>query len=156
MSSGLITALKNLFSSRSFSKISDTQELALVDTLALAMSADHDVSAVEREELTSLLRALDWNQSTALESYVEESLDKAKRYLAEPGGVLKYCMDISARLEEDWLREEAYYFAGRISTSDNRVDTNEHEFLQALVQALALDNDAQARIADQLLRETSF
>lgn len=156
MGIGMITALRNLFSDRKFSKISDIQELALVDTLALAMAADGDVSSVEREELTSLLRALDWNQSTKLEAYVEESLDKSKKYLGESGGVLKYCMDISARLAEDWLREEVYYFAGRISASDQRIDDNEHEFLQALVQSFALDKDAQARIADQLMRETSF
>lgn len=156
MGIGMITALKNLFSDRKFSKINDTQELALVDTLTLAMMADGDVSGVEREELTTLLRALDWNQSMTLEAYVEESLDKAKKFLGESGGVLRYCMDISERLAEDWLREEVYYFAGRISASDNRIDNNEHEFLQALVQSFALEKDAQARIADQLMRETSF
>lgn len=156
MGIGLITSLKNLFSNRKFSSIQDTQELALVDALALAMSADGDVSSVEREELTDLLRALDWNQTTTLESYVEESLNKAQTYLAEPGGMLKYCMDISARLEQEWLREETYYYAARISASDHSIDDNEHNFLQSLVQALALPKDAQARISDQLLRETSF
>lgn len=156
MGIGLITSFKNFFSNRKFSAISDTQELALVDALALAMAADHEVSQVEREELTKLLRALDWKQSGSLESYVERSLDNARRYLGEPGGVLKYCMDISARLAEGWLREEAYYFAGRLSASDQRIEDTEHEFLQALVQAFALDNDTQARIADQIMRETSF
>lgn len=156
MSTGLITSLKNIFSNRKFSAISDAQELALVDALALAMVADHQVSPVEREELTDVLRALDWKQSTTLDAYVEQSLDNARRYLNEPGGVLKYCMDISERLAEGWLREEVYYFAARISASDNRIDDTEHEFLQALVQALALESDTQARIADQIMRETSF
>lgn len=156
MGSGMITALKNLFSGRNFPKIDDTQELALVDALTLAMSVDRDVSDIERKELTSLLRALDWEQSVELESYVSQSLNRANDTLDQQGGVLKYCMDISQRLAEDWLREETYYFAGRISATDHRIGEDEHQFLQSLVQAFALDKVAQARIADQLMRETTF
>jgi hypothetical protein len=156
MGIGIITALSNLFSGRNFSTITDKQELALVDALTFAMAADHEVSDTEQQELVKSLRVLDWEQKTSLESYVEHALAKAREKVAEQNGALAYCTDISRRLGEDWLREETYYLAGRISATDHDVNAGEQAYLRAMVEAFAIDNDTHARITNQLMREMHF
>lgn len=156
MATGLFTAISNLFSNRNFSKISDEQERALVDALTFAMAADHDVSKVEREHLTRALRVLDWRQATPLESYIDEAITRALRQIADERNMFDYCTDIAERLGEGWLREETYYLAGHIAAADKDINPDEQAYLRAMVLAFAIDPATQARIADQLLRETTF
>ncbi|QDG53792.1 hypothetical protein FIV42_24525 [Persicimonas caeni] len=152
----IITALSNLFSGRSFSKISAEQEKAMIDALTYAMAVDREIAGDEQKELTSSLRHVKWEEEIPLESYVSESVARAKRISAQPGDAPDYLHQISERLGEDWLREETYYLAARIAASDRDIVSAEQLLLSNMVQAFELDNDTQARIADQLMRETDF
>lgn len=152
----IFTALSNLFAGRSFSKISADQEMAMIDALTYAMAVDREIAATEQEELTSSLRHVDWEEEIPLEAYVSESVERAQRISADPFGAADYLADIGNRLGEDWLREETYYLAARIAAADRDIVSEEQLLLSTMVQAFELDNDTQAKIADQLMRETDF
>lgn len=152
----IITALSNLFSGRNYSKISAEQEKAMIDALTYAMTVDHEVSATEEQELTSSLRNVKWEESVPLESYVHESIERARKNVGEASDAAKYCRDISERLQEDWLREETYYLAAHIAAADRQIVNQEQVLLSTMVDAFGLGHDVQAKIADQLLRETDF
>lgn len=156
MAAGLITLISNLFSGRSYSRINDSQERALVDALVFAMAADHDVSAVERDALVQALKVLKWEQSTSLESYVSDAIERAQQKVAREEDVAAYCADISQRLEEDWLREETYYLSARITAADQDISQDEQAYLREMVKAFEIDDAVQARITNQLIRETQF
>lgn len=153
---GIITALSNLFAGRSFSKISAEQEKAMIDALTYAMAVDREISPAEKDELTSSLRHVDWEEELPIEGYVSESVDRAQRVSTEKSEVAKYLSDIGRRLGQDWLREETYYLAARIAVADRDVVDEEQLLLSTMVRAFGLDNDTQAKIADQLMRESDF
>jgi uncharacterized tellurite resistance protein B-like protein len=153
---GIFTAFSNLFAGRNFSKISADQEKALIDSLTYAMAVDHEVSATEKKELTAALRNLKWRESVPLESYVSESVARAQERTSDQSDAASYCSDIAERLAEDWLREETYYLAARIAAADHEIVDAEQALLSTLVEAFDIDHAKQAKIADQLLRETQF
>lgn len=153
---GIFTSLSNLFAGRNFSKLDETQEKALVDALTYAMAVDRDVDPNEQKELTKALKQLEWRASVPLETYVAEAVERAKNQTNDQAQAAQYCSDIGQRLAEDWLREETYYLAGRIAASDTEIVSEEQVLLGTMVQAFGIDNRTQARIADQLLRETDF
>jgi type III secretion system FlhB-like substrate exporter len=153
---GIFTAFSNLFAGRNFSNISADQEKALIDTLTYAMAADHKVTPTEEQELAQGLRNVDWDESVPLDSYVHESVARAKTLTNEQGDAAAYCRDIAKRLGGDWLREETYYLAARIAAADQEIASEEQVLLHTIVEAFELDDAAQAKISDQLLRETQF
>jgi hypothetical protein len=153
---GIFTAFSNLFAGRSFSKISADQERALIDALTYAMAVDHEVTPTEEKELSQALRNVDWDESVPLESYVRESVERSQSHTRAQGDAMSYLRDISERLVEDWLREETYYLAARIAAADQDIASEEQMLLRTMVEAFDLDDDTQAKISDQLLRETEF
>ncbi len=153
---GIFTTLSNIFSGETFSKLDETQEKALVDILTYAMAIDQNVAAIEQQELTKELHVLEWHASTPLEAYVSEALARAQQMTTDAAQARAYCADISQRLGEDWLREEAYYYAGRIATADSRIAPEEHTLLAAIVESFDIDEKTQGRITDQLMREQQF
>ena len=153
---GLVTSIKNLFSGATFSKLSATQEKAVVDALTYAMAVDRKITPVEEQELADALKGLDWKPTTPPESYVHESTERAKQIANQKTGAAEYCRDISKRLGEDWAREETYYMAARVAAADSKIDSNEQVLLSTMVEAFALDDSTQAKITDQVIREINF
>lgn len=151
----IITALKNMLQGRNFSTIEPDQEKALVDALTYAMAVDHEVAPDEEEELSSALQVLDWDTDESLESYVHTSVERSRASVNEQR-TAEYCRDISERLGEDWLREETYYLAARITASDQEIVSEEQVFLSNMVAAFDLDDATHERITNQLLREVEF
>lgn len=153
---GIFTAFSNLFAGRNFSKITADQEKALIDALTYAMAVDHEVSSTEEKELSQALRNVDWEESIPLDSYVHESVVRAQKQTAEQADAASYCRNIGERLGEDWLREETYYLAARVAAADREIVGEEQVLLRTMVEAFDLDDATQAKISDQLLRETQF
>lgn len=152
----ILNALTNLFSGRSYGSLSPEQEKAFVDALAYAVAIDRDVSQTEEQELTKQLGHLDWKSGVPLDSYVHESIERAKQKTATAADAATYCRDINERLGEDWLREEAYYLSARIAASDSDIVSEEQALLSTMVEAFALDDKVQERITNQLIREMDF
>jgi hypothetical protein len=120
------------------------------------MIADDKVVTGEEDELADALRPLRWKGSQSLESYVSESLDRARRVSDSGSSVREYLRDVSERLEEDWIRDETYYIAARLAASDRSLDELETAYLRVMVEEFGIPEERFARISNQLLRETDF
>jgi hypothetical protein len=152
----IFTTLSNLFSGRNFSNLDANQEKALVDALAFAMAIDHHVDPTEEDELTDALRVLKWRSNVSLAEYVRSAIERAEQKADEQAEAAAYCGELAERLGEDWLREEAYYFAARIAAADAEIVDQEQALLAIMVDAFDIDHATQERITNQLLRETDF
>lgn len=152
----IITTLKNVFSGQKFSSLEAEKEQALVDALTYAVAVDHRVEQEEEEELAEAVDQLDWKGSGSAREYVHESLERARRLAGQPDKMEPHLLDISSRLGEDWLREEAYYLAARVVASDEAVVDQEQQLMRTMVAAFGIDSQTQARITDQIVRETEF
>jgi hypothetical protein len=153
---GLYGVIKNLLEGETFKSLNETQERAFVDALTYTMIADDKVVTGEEDELADALRPLRWKGSQSLESYVSESLDRARRVSDSGSSVREYLRDVSERLEEDWIRDETYYIAARLAASDRSLDELETAYLRVMVEEFGIPEERFARISNQLLRETDF
>ncbi|MGM0556521.1 MAG: hypothetical protein ACQEVA_09115 [Myxococcota bacterium] len=153
---GLFGVIKNLLEGETFKSLDTTQERAFVDALTYTMLADEKVASGEEKELADALRPLKWKGSEPLESYVNESMERARQVSESGQSVRAYLSDISDRLAEDWIRDETYYIAARLAASDNSLDQLETAYLRVMVEEFDIPEDRFARISDQLIRETDF
>lgn len=152
----LITVLKNFLSGAQFSKLDDDQEEALVDTLTYVMAVDGELSDAEEQQLSEALDVLDWDRGTSIDSYVHDSIERAKQKAATVEETRQYCLELSERLGEDWLREETYYLAARMAAADAEIVDDEHGVLKTIVDTFGIDDRTQGRITDQIMREVDF
>jgi hypothetical protein len=117
-----------------------TQVEALIDTLTLAMVAEGEVPDHEREELERTLEQLDWRGTRSIHDYVDDSI-AADRDVVESGEVRSRVEDISERLDDDALREEAYFLAARVAAIDAEVVSDETDVLTTLVDVFDIPRD---------------
>lgn len=153
---GLFGVIKNLLEGETFKSLDDSQERAFVDALTYAMIADDKVASGEEEELADALRPLEWKGSEPLQSYVNESLDRAKVVSDSGDSVREYLRDVSERLAEDWIREETYYITARLAASDRSLDALETAYLRVMVEEFGIPEARLSKISNQLIRETNF
>lgn len=153
---GLFGIIKNFFEGETFRSLTAPQEKAFVDALVYAKVADGDIQGEETEEFKNSLKPLRWKSQEPLSAYVQESVARAEALVASSGDVRAYVADISARLEEDWAREETYYLAARLTASDQGLDYRETAFLKVMVDEFNIPEARLSKISDQLIRETSF
>lgn len=153
---GLYGIIKNFFEGETYKSLDQSQEEAFVDALTYAMIADEKIVTGEEDELADALRPLDWKGSKPLESYVNESIDRARSVADSGSSVRNYLSDVSERLGEDWIREETYYITARLAASDRSLDEFETAYLRVMVEEFGIPEDRLSKISNQLLRETDF
>ncbi len=136
-----------------FRNITQTQEEALIDVLTAAEAIDGQLRDVERQELLSIIEKLEWKGSVPMATYVEQSIERATNIDPVPGELEDYFNEIAQRLDEDWLRQEAYYLASRIVLADDQIVENERLLLKYLVKAFDISSDRQQKIIQRIREE---
>ena len=142
-----------LMTRRKFKGLSQTQDEALVDVLTAAKAIDGQLRDVEREELMRIMEKLDWNGTMSMAAYVEDSIERATKIEVIPAELERFFDDIGDRLEEDWLREEAYYLASRIVLADDQIMENERLLLKYMVKGFGISADKQQLIIRKIRGE---
>lgn len=138
---------------RKFRNITQTQEEALIDVLTAAKAIDGVLRDVERQELMEILGKLEWKGHVSMATYVEESIERATKIEPIPGELEDFFGEISERLREDWLRQEAYYLASRIVLADDQIVDNERLLLKYLVKAFDISAEKQQLIIRTIREE---
>lgn len=142
--------LAELLTGRKFKNLSQSQNEALIDVLTAAKAIDGVLKDVEREELMEIVEKLDWKAGEPIEMYIDKSIRKATELEPVPGQLGQFCEDIGDRLEEKWLKEEAYHLAARVAMADDEVVNSERLLLQHLVEGLNIDSKRQQLIMRKL------
>ncbi len=141
---------------RNFARLEQPQVEGLLDVLTAAKAIDGEIHPDEKAELEQAIKVLPWNGATTPERYIDESIQRAMNVEVTPEALLSFFQDISARLGEDWLRQEAYYYAARISLADQVVQEEERLLLANLVEAFEIQADKQELIIRKVSREMDF
>ncbi len=141
------------FTRRKFSKINQVQEEALIDVLAAAKAIDGVLLDVERRELMEALEHFEWKGALPMESYVEQSVERATKLEPTAEALAAFFADVSQRLEEDWLREEAYYLGSKVALADDEVQEEERLLLKAMVEAFDIPSKRQQLIIRKIRQE---
>ena len=113
---------------------------ALIDAMTLAMVSEGEVPDKERRELEETLDQLDRQDGARLERYVESSLE-ASREAIESNTVRERVASVSDRLDDDRLREEAYFLGARITAIDAEVVSDETDVLTTFVDVFEIPRD---------------
>jgi len=127
-----------------FSTVAQSQLEAFSDLLAIAMIIDRHIAEDERDAISEALEQFDWPGARPSEHFVNRSVHRAWDILAgeEPHAeVLAYCKDIAARLEDDWLRENAFIATIRIINADNKIEPDEADLIDYIQKAFDLDDE---------------
>ena len=141
-----------------FKKLTQDQNEALMEILAMAIVIDGDVSAEELSELGKSAKLLTWQrEDQSAEEFVEGCFADAEA--AREGGheaLRARLQAIVPRLEEEWLREEAYYMSALITSSDASIEESERSLLNLLVEELGIRRERLEFITHKIMKEQSF
>lgn len=151
----LFTKIRRFFAGGRYDDIAQTQTEAVIDALALAVLADGEVADRERRHLRRALEEFKWEGSLPLDVYLDDALDHARQTIEKPDsdGLDDYIADISERLEQQALREDAYFLSAKIAAADKGILEPEREFLQQMVQTFEIDRDRLQTLTRELLQE---
>lgn len=145
--------IANLSTKRKFANLKQDQNEALIDTLAAAKAIDGKLLESERLELMDAMEMLDWKGGKSVDGYVDWTIDKATSLESTPEQLKPFFTDISDRLGEDWLRQEAYYLGSRVALADDEVVEQERVFLMEMVKAFGIPADRQQLIIRKIREE---
>ena len=146
----------NLMTNKMFKNITQAQNEALIDCLALAVAIDGRVDPEELREVRDVLKMMDWRGQLGVEDYLRDALERAQSHAIEEAALRVFASDIAQRLDQDWLCDEAYYISARIATADKDIDEQERVMLNALVESLGLTRERLQHITQKLMAETTF
>jgi tellurite resistance protein len=123
----------------------------LCEAMYLMMAADGTVSGEEREVLRGALRNLSANALRTAD--IDAMLEAAVRNVEE-GGRKARLMAVAEELAVDRGRSEvAFVLAAAIAFADGAVADDENETLNALAEALSIDEDRAEALLDQVERD---
>jgi tellurite resistance protein len=136
-----------------FGKLSQPQNEALIDALAFAKIVDGEIAPEERRELEEAMEMLSWVGAFSIEQHIEQAIGRARAVKLDPEQTATYLSDISERLGEQWLREEAYHISALIALSDRVVVEKERALLESMVTRFNIDPERLVLITRKLIRE---
>ena len=148
--------LANIFAEKRFQGISQDQNEALMDCLALAVMIDGVADPAEIEEIKKQAEMFNWQGSVSFEAYLDAALEHAESVFVEEQALRVFASDIAERLDEEWLCEEAYYISALIVTSDEDLNEEERAFLNALVESMGISRKRLQDITQKLMDERAF
>ncbi len=150
------TILSYFTSNSAFKKLSQEQNEALVRLLAYAQAIDGHVDAGEQKILVRAVRDLRWQGAHSLEDFVARAIADAGSLVGNRERKQAFVRDVAAGLGEDWLREEAYYMAAKMTLSDRDLQEVEQAFLREIVEAFAIRPERLEVITGLLIRDNAF
>ncbi|MFP4599301.1 MAG: hypothetical protein ACLFVJ_13665 [Persicimonas sp.] len=142
--------VRSKLAQKEFNPIAPAQARALIDALTLTMVAEGEVQEVEETEVGRILDELGERTNFDVEAYLQESITSAKQAIGDQDAVDRKARDIAARLDDETLREEAYYLASRIAVVDIEVVSDETRVLQSLVAAFDIPRRRMALLTQRL------
>jgi hypothetical protein len=145
--------LANRFTDSKFKKISQAQNEALLDVVALSMAADGLLQSEERAEVDAAIKLLSWADHSSPKLYFDGACDRAAGLLGDPEQLGAFLDEVNTKLETEWLREEAYYIAARVAAADADVAVEERELLSQLVVRFGIPKDRLRTITEKLMSE---
>ncbi len=146
---GWFDALSKLLTGRQYASLSQQQTEAFIDTLTFVVVVDDTIDTTERDRLDDALDEMDWNGERPLSRYVEGSIERARGL--EPAQYNDYLEGVSARLDEQSIREQAYYVGAQIAYADESgIIESERQLLRKLVEAFEIDSDRLSLMTDEL------
>ncbi len=145
--------LAKMFTDSKFKKMTQPQNEALLDVIALSMAADGLLQSEERAEAEKAIGMLAWADHSSPKLYFDGSCDTAGETLGDPDRLEAFLEDLNAKLEADWAREEAYYIAARVAASDADVAVEERELLSLLVHHFGIPKDRLRTITEKIMSE---
>lgn len=141
---------------RKFKDLEQPQIEALLDVLTAAKVIDGELHPDEKAELEEAAKVLPWNSPLTIERYIEEAVHRGYQVEATAENLDAFFKGIGERLGEDWLRQEAYYYASRIALADKQVVEEERMMLKHMVQAFEIPADLQSLIIRKVSAEMDF
>lgn len=145
--------IANMNTKRRFTNLEQNQNEALIDALAATKVIDGELHPAEAAELLESMKMLKWEGGVTLERYIQSAVDRGFQLEADPAMLEGYFSDISQRLGIDWLRQETYYMAARITLADEEVVEEERLFLESMVKAFEIPGETQALIIRKIREE---
>lgn len=125
----------------------------LCEAMYLMMTADGAISTEEREVLKGALRNLsgDGIRSAQIEVLLEDAAKKAEEHGREAR-----LTEVATALHEDGARAEvAFVLAAAIAFADNAIADEENETLNALAEALGIDEERANQLLDDVESDLS-
>jgi uncharacterized tellurite resistance protein B-like protein len=130
-----------------------TEYPPLCEAMYLMMAADGAISDEEREVLRGAVRNLsDGGLHTA---EIEAMLDRAARNVQAEGQEARLKAVAADLAQEPGRAEVAFILAAAIAFADNAIADNENETLNALAEALGIDEDRAEALLDDVERDLS-
>ena len=142
-------ALKHVFNDNRYHTLSRIQIEAYTDLLAMAMVIDHHIAQQERDLITHHLEQFEWPESRPSEHFINQSVRRAWGLLEateKEAAILSYCKDIAERLDDDWLRQNAFVATVEIVQADYELASEESALLDHICEAFGLSDEDQERL----------
>lgn len=146
--------LAALMGSKTIKALKQPQNEALVDVLVLAALADGQVVDAELDRLDELLGRLNWAGATSLEDYTREAFDRMAELSRDE--IEAHVRAVGERLDEAWVRDEAYYVAALIAAADHELDDRERALLGLFIDVFDIEQSRLEQMLDKLRRDTDF
>ncbi len=137
-------ALSHFVTANRYQTLSQVQVEAYTDLLAVAMVIDHHIAQEERDLITTLLERFEWPSSRPSEHFINQSVRRAWGLLEAKqanAAVLTYCKDIAMRLEDDWLRENAFVALMSIIKADDKLEPSEVNLIEHVSEAFGFTTE---------------
>jgi len=121
--------------------LSADQQVAIMESLVLAVVADHKTSPAETKQFEAEVNAVPWNLEPA--TVMADLLDVRTRILAMKTSeeAVSLINQIAERLPDPVLREKLFYAMGSIMASDLQMTLDEKNVLSVYVKAFGLTVD---------------
>lgn len=142
--------IRSKLAKKQYNEIAPAQARALIDALTLTMVAEGEIQQVEETEVSQILGELGERSNFDVDAYLQKSIELASRAAGDPDAIDQKARDIAARLDDETLREEAYYLASRIAVVDIDVVSDETRVLQSFVAAFDIPRGRMALLTQRL------
>ncbi|MCE9575362.1 MAG: hypothetical protein K8W52_19580 [Deltaproteobacteria bacterium] len=121
--------------------LSADQQVAIMESLVLAVVADHKTTPAETKQFEAEVNAVPWNLEPA--KVMEQLLAVRTRIIAmkTPEEAASLINQVAERLPDPVLREKLFYAMGSIMASDLQMTLEEKNVLSVYVKAFGLTVD---------------
>lgn len=149
----LTEAVLGMIHTHPFDDVDAAEARAIVDALALAVYADHEINDDEEIEINELVSEMQWSWADDLlsEGYVAMALTKAKE-VVDDDGVAEAAGDI-ADVVDDGRYPYLFEMLARIVVADREVTYSETDFIAAFAAAFEMDPALAAEIVEDAQTE---
>lgn len=121
--------------------LNQRQREAYLDVLIWAMYKDNSLSIGEEDILHSESNTLDWESAIPLEDYINRSVEKVRRIIADRHASRHMLEEIADGLQTPELKRRAIRNCRRIAESDGDLHRKEAAFINEMRQIFSVMED---------------